>query len=580
MIKNGKTRVRSSIQKRLILYVAALVAAIMALSCIFCGLYFSEMMKKRLLQDYSEIIQYSSAQLINLSDEVEQYAAVIAANKDLQLSLSQNDLPLGTVRRKYRINGILQPYYTLNNMIQSIEVETADGSRYAGGTLAWEADEGKWKKYMTNMQGFSAMHEVLIGKNREKVITYCLPINNYYDNTQNCAMLYLHIQYSRFQELLQRELMDFHWAMVQAKDGRTIYFQGADGITEKEIRNKIKEIQWTDTDLWMAGHDVVLRQEMHDKGMTLLMSTTDENIRRQIRFVYSIFGLLFLVSLIIGIVGIWLISERITGSIKTVTQAARRIRDGEKGVFVEVKGQDEISVLSDVFNEMVRSIGLQMEQIKKVEREKNELKMDILMAQINPHFIYNTLDSAIYLSRAGENKKVERLIRAFVQLLQDNMKTGTDGIIASVGEEEQCIRNYLEIQSIRYPGRFVTGITIEEDIRSLSIPRLILQPFVENSLNHGILPEERPGKIQVALRQEKDSIRIFIEDDGAGIDEEDLEKILQSDRMKENGKVRSIGIANVKERLQLIYKDQYDLNIQSYPGEGTRIEIRIPMYFK
>lgn len=177
----------------------------------------------------------------------------------------------------------------------------------------------------------------------------------------------------------------------------------------------------------------------------------------------------------------------------------------------------------------------------------------------------------------GQNEKVETLVKAFVYLLQDNMKTGVDGMIAEIEEEETCIKNYLTIQAIRYPKRFEREIIIDESIKHRCIPRLILQPFVENSLNHGILTEERMGFIQIKIEPYNGYIRIQIRDNGNGMDETTLKKVYRFEREKHSGNVRSIGISNINERLKLIYKNNYQLNIKTKIGKGCLVELLLPM---
>lgn len=313
--------------------------------------------------------------------------------------------------------------------------------------------------------------------------------------------------------------------------------------------------------------------------MTLAISMTDENIQEEIQAVHYFFGSLFFAALLVCAAGICLVTVRVTASIKKLTAAAREISEGKKQVSVEVKGNDEVAVLADVFNDMVKSVEQQMVQIQRTEKEKNQLKMDILMAQINPHFIYNTLNSAIYLSKMGENGKVESLIRAFVHLLQDNMKSGADGMIARVEEEEECIRNYLAIQAIRYPGRFESRIVVDDTIRKRNIPRLILQPFVENSLNHGILTEERKGEIFISIQEQKGWIRILIRDNGVGMDQKALDKVMRFEKTREAGFTHSIGISNINERLKLMYKEEYRLRMDSNPDKGMTVELMLPLEF-
>lgn len=574
---------RDSLQRKLILYIVVVVAFLIGISSMFSSFYFSKVTRQRLMRDYTELLNYSSAQLENFYEEMIQYSIVIASDKSLQEILAKGKKPMDEVLKKYRINEILKPYATLNNNLISVEIQTSDGIVYSSETAnrtITRMDEIFRKDIWEKDAGFLGKRTIFNANKERTVVSFVLPMNNYYDNVQNMAILILNISYEKFEERLKGNLSDFNWVFLRSGQGDTIYFQGKEEIDEESASRQLQQGEEKQTDVWTDDHEIVLCSKSLAGNMTLAISMTDENIQEEIQAVHYFFGSLFLAALLVCAAGICLVTVRVTASIKKLTAAAREISEGKKQVSVEVKGNDEVAVLADVFNDMVKSVEQQMVQIQRTEKEKNQLKMDILMAQINPHFIYNTLNSAIYLSKMGENGKVESLIRAFVHLLQDNMKSGADGMIARVEEEEECIRNYLAIQAIRYPGRFESRILVDDTIRKRNIPRLILQPFVENSLNHGILTEERKGEIFISIREQKGWIRILIRDNGVGMDQKTLDKVMRFEKTKGDGFTHSIGISNINERLKLMYKEQYRLNINSGPDKGMSVELMLPMEFR
>ena len=562
---------RDSLQRKLILYIVVVVAFLIGISSMFSSFYFSKVTRQRLMRDYTELLNYSSAQLENFYEEMIQYSIVIASDKSLQEILAKGKKPMDEVLKKYRINEILKPYATLNNNLISVEIQTSDGIVYSSETAnrtITRMDEIFRDDIWEKDAGFLGKRTIFNANKERTVVSFVLPMNNYYDNVQDMAILILNISYEKFEERLKGNLSDFNWVFLRSGQGDTIYFQGKEEIDEESASRQLEQGEEKQTDVWTDDHEIVLCSKSLAGNMTLAISMTDENIQEEIQAVHYFFGSLFFAALLV------------TASIKKLTAAAREISEGKKQVSVEVKGNDEVAVLADVFNDMVKSVEQQMVQIQRTEKEKNQLKMDILMAQINPHFIYNTLNSAIYLSKMGENGKVESLIRAFVHLLQDNMKSGADGMIARVEEEEECIRNYLAIQAIRYPGRFESRIVVDDTIRKRNIPRLLLQPFVENSLNHGILTEERKGEIFISIQEQKDWIRILIRDNGVGMDQKALDKVMRFEKTKGDGFTHSIGISNINERLKLMYKERYRLSIDSEPDEGMSVELMLPMEFR
>ena len=571
---------RDSLQRKLILYIVVVVAFLIGISSMFSSFYFSKVTRQRLMRDYTELLNYSSAQLDNFYEEMIQYSIVIASDKSLQEILAKGKKPMDEVLKKYRINEILKPYATLNNNLISVEIQTSDGIVYSSETAnrtITRMDEIFREDIWEKDAGFLGKRTIFNANKERTVVSFVLPINNYYDNVQDMAILILNISYEKFEERLKGNLSDFNWVFLKSGRGDTIYFQGK--VDEESASIQLEQGEEKQTDVWTDDHEIVLCSKSLAGDMTLAISMTDENIQEEIQAVHYFFGSLFLAALLVCAAGVCLVTVRVTASIKKLTAAAREISEGKKQVSVEVKGNDEVAVLADVFNDMVKSVEQQMVQIQRTEKEKNQLKMDILMAQINPHFIYNTLNSAIYLSKMGENGKVESLIRAFVHLLQDNMKSGADGMIARVEEEEECIRNYLAIQAIRYPGRFESRIVVDDTIRKRNIPRLILQPFVENSLNHGILTEERKGEIFISIQEQKGWIRILIRDNGVGMDQKALDKVMRFEKTREAGFTHSIGISNINERLKLMYKEEYRLRMNSNPDKGMTVELMLPLEF-
>ncbi len=571
---------RDSLQRKLILYIVVVVAFLIGISSMFSSFYFSKVTRQRLMRDYTELLNYSSAQLDNFYEEMIQYSIVIASDKSLQEILAKGKKPMDEVLKKYRINEILKPYATLNNNLISVEIQTSDGIVYSSETAnrtITRMDEIFREDIWEKDAGFLGKRTIFNANKERTVVSFVLPINNYYDNVQDMAILILNISYEKFEERLKGNLSDFNWVFLKSGQGDTIYFQGK--VDEESASIQLEQGEEKQTDVWTDDHEIVLCSKSLAGDMTLAISMTDENIQEEIQAVHYFFGSLFLAALLVCAAGVCLVTVRVTASIKKLTAAAREISEGKKQVSVEVKGNDEVAVLADVFNDMVKSVEQQMVQIQSTEKEKNQLKMDILMAQINPHFIYNTLNSAIYLSKMGENGKVESLIRAFVHLLQDNMKSGADGMIARVEEEEECIRNYLAIQAIRYPGRFESRILVDDTIRKRNIPRLILQPFVENSLNHGILTEERKGEIFISIQEQKGWIRILIRDNGVGMDQKALDKVMRFEKTREAGFTHSIGISNINERLKLMYKEEYRLRMDSNPDKGMTVELMLPLEF-
>ena len=214
---------------------------------------------------------------------------------------------------------------------------------------------------------------------------------------------------------------------------------------------------------------------------------------------------------------------------------------------------------------------------ESVEHEKNIREMEInrLMLQINPHFIYNTLNSIVYMAQMKGDTDIVKFANAFISLLQDTLRVEKDSIYISMRQEVKNIRNYLTIQEYRYPDRFQTDYQVDEDVLDCEVPNVLIQPIVENAIFHGLAGKIEPGRLCIEARREEECLVIRVVDDGIGMSRDKVEELLASDE-EIKGKMRTIGVANVSRRIAEIYGDGYGLQIVSEEGVGTRVTVTIP----
>jgi len=280
--------------------------------------------------------------------------------------------------------------------------------------------------------------------------------------------------------------------------------------------------------------------------------------------------LLLVITLAIPMIGHW------TRPLRQMTQAAQRIADGELELSLEPSGEDEIGELSHAFSVMSDTFQRQISQIKQDEKIRTELQMELLMAKINPHFIYNTLDSAICLAQIERCEETAELCRLLVRILQDTLHAEGEQAIAAVEDELSNVQDYMQLQSLRYPSRFSVVYNIQPEALHAHLPRLTLQSLVEYALFHSILGSEIPGVIMVDAILESNTLRVHVQDNGAGMPEERCLELLSSNPTRSSAQMRSIGLQNIRDRLTLIYKDHAELILQSAPGKGPCVTLLIP----
>ncbi len=295
--------------------------------------------------------------------------------------------------------------------------------------------------------------------------------------------------------------------------------------------------------------------------------------KRNVTFTGIIFALLFMVTLIL----VELISHSITKPIKNLCISTKLVGNGDFTTRVPDSESDEIAMLATSFNTMIVKIGSLVEDVKleQINLRKTELKL--MQAQINPHFLYNTLDTIIWLAEGNKTKDVVKMVSALSKFFRVALSKGYDYI--SIKEEEMLIRSYLQIQQYRYQDILDYEINISEELENYRILKLTLQPIVENALYHGIKNKRGKGKIIIEGYCKEDVVIFLVKDNGIGMDPEQVERIKKLFIKPEEDGVpeqKGFGLFNVNERIKLNFGAEYGLDVRSEYGVGSEFTICIP----
>lgn len=303
------------------------------------------------------------------------------------------------------------------------------------------------------------------------------------------------------------------------------------------------------------------------------VSYVDEIVQNRRNFNNLIF-IILLVGIIFIIIASVFISYKISQPIKQLEFQMNRIENGDFNIdLVEVRGEDEVKHLTRSFNLMIARIRQLMSQIitEQEAKRKNELKA--LQAQINPHFLYNTLDSIIWMNENKNHKGVSNMTAALAKLFRISLSQGRE--IISVNEEIQHAVSYLMIQKMRYKNKFDYKIDLPEHLGEYTTLKLIIQPIIENSIYHGINKIPDKGEINIRVTSEENVLIYSISDNGYGINSEKLKHILTSESTSKHSS--GVGLKNVNERIKLYYGEDFGVFINSELEVGTTVYIRIPL---
>ena len=268
------------------------------------------------------------------------------------------------------------------------------------------------------------------------------------------------------------------------------------------------------------------------------------------------------------------IAYNITNPLSRLRAKMKKVEEGNLDVDVKVDALDEVGLLAQSFNRMLKEIKVLIQKIYREEREKKEIELRMLQQQINPHFLYNTLDSLNWVARMQNANNISSVITALIKLLQTTVHNGNEFIALS--EELECVKSYIHIQKFRYGNIFEVRYDVDEGLLDKPVLKLLLQPLVENALQHGLDSVDVGGIITITGRLEGDKMILGVKDNGKGMEPEKIHAIMESSRSKKNSLSR-IGIYNVNQRIKLYYGEEYGLQIKSKLGEGTLVEVVIPI---
>lgn len=321
---------------------------------------------------------------------------------------------------------------------------------------------------------------------------------------------------------------------------------------------------------------IVIQKQLPWCGWTLYSAIPTDHLSENGMKITSTILLISVVTCVLCIICSMLISDTVTRPLGKLIRLINKVKQGNFQVQMKIRGNDEISVLGRHFNDMVRHTQNLLTEIRESSQKLRKSELAALQAQIAPHFLYNTLDSIIWLIRSGQKQPAIEMTQALSNFFRLGISRGYD--IIPLRDEIAHVKSYLVIQKIRYDEKFTYTIHAEPEILNCCVLKLILQPLVENAIYHGIKTIDRVCRICISAREKDNWIILEVEDTGRGMTEEQLSRLKED--LEKPGPSKSYGLKNVKLRLNIFFEEQCSLDIQSVFGAGTRITIRIPKHFQ
>jgi len=350
------------------------------------------------------------------------------------------------------------------------------------------------------------------------------------------------------------------------------------GLDAPAIRKPLERLGQLSVYQGETSEQIITMNGMMMDNWKLLTEKPKSAVKRHINSIMYIFILLTIVTILVILMVLTPLIHNITRPISKLTNAMKEASIGRLHTTVHIRSGDEIELLGNGFNRMLQDLQSYISQSIEDEKIKQNLQVELLLSQVYPHFIYNTLNTVIYMAQRDGNSDIVRMVDAFIRLLQSAVLLEGTAHQWTIEEEIDSVKHYLIIQNYRYPERFEVNWQVDENMLSRVIPRTILQPLIENALFHGIMPNPEPGVITVLIQADESSLRIEVDDSGIGMDSRLIERFEQGLSAKAaSSRMRPIGLANVRDRIRNFCGPGSALNISRLPEGGTSIRIKIPL---
>lgn len=337
---------------------------------------------------------------------------------------------------------------------------------------------------------------------------------------------------------------------------------------KEALASKNYKIYRADGERWM-----LMRQQIGYTGWNVVLVNSMSSLDLETRNLYSV---AWFTLLLVGVILIFLdilLFRSFTNPVYRLLRTMQEFGKGNYEVKAEEEGIGELKNLSAHFNIMADKLQKQMEEIRENEREKQKMEKKLLQSQINPHFLYNTLDSIIWMIRSEEYEGAGEMVSLLAKFFRTSLSQGKDMI--PLEKELEHATSYLAIQNIRFKDKFEFKVKADPALLKYLCPKLSIQPLLENAIYHGMEGMYEDGEIEIHIYDKDGNIGIDVADNGLGMTQEKIDYIMHN-KVVSSKRGSGIGVRNVNERIQLIYGEEYGITITSELDEGTTATITIP----
>lgn len=574
-----------SIRVTMIFYFAFLIVTTLLIYSIISLNYTEKTIMENSIDYTSRLINQVNWDIDSYIEYMENISSVMVNGGDVQNYLY---LEMGTEDKTQLYKRIVTQFDTVVETRQDIsnigviasgnEYIINNGNDTLNENISLENVEWYDKALSSKERVLTASHvQNVIRNNYKWVVTLSRGIVNPATN-ENEGIFFIDLNYKLLKDLCENNSLGVNsYVFIMDETGKIIYHPKQQLLYSGLMEEKIDEVLESDSNYFVTreGKDSKLYTiSVSEKtGWSVVgvayLSELMKNKEGTQRLYILMAILLFLCAAFLAT----LLASAITRPIKELKDSMKEVEHGNfERASVIVRSDNEIGSLSKSFNLMAIKIEQLMEQNIYEQKQKRKSEMKALRSQINPHFLYNTLDSIIWMAEGNKNKEVVLMTSALARLLRQSISNDNERI--PLEKEMEYVRSYLTIQKMRYKDKLEYEINLEPDIKKELVINLILQPLVENAIYHGIKYKGTKGTIIIEGYKEGENIILKVADDGIGMEKEVIENIFT--KSKENEERNGVGVYNVHSRIKLYYGEEYGLHFESVVSEGTVATITIP----
>lgn len=568
-----------SIQMKIFLAMGIVTMFSMAFVTLNTYLNSARTIQKNAINYFYDSIRGADENLNSIMEDMTRISVAVSINKENVIDMiNNNNYPVSYewFQDKKRIENFMSSLKTNKNYIDRIIVVDLRGKTYSTGDTVINSSIVKepWVEKVIS----SNRNQVLFDVFYSKSIILARPI--LYDN-KPIGIVMVELNTRAIESTYYIEALKDSIIFIVNEQGHLIYSSKTDIYPESILDTPYKDLFLADittsvNKLYKINNKDYLsvKDKVNNGSLVTIGIIPRDNLLHEAIIIRNqmakIIGIVFFMVVAVTI----LISGQITRNLKGLRDTMQSVKDGNLSARPVVSTRDEVGQLSEYFIAMMDEIHALMNSIKEKESQKHELEIKSLQSQIEPHFIYNTLNTIKYLANLQNMKNIEEITGAFIDLLRSVL--GNTNQIINIEDELQYVKSYILIQQYKFLDSFKVDFDVDEKVLQYKTIKLVLQPIVENAFIHGIAAVD-DGKVSIKIYEDNQIIKFEVTDNGVGMDNEKIESIFSQKEEAHKSKFNRIGLKNVDERIKLLFGNEYGLSIFSSVGTFTKIIVAIPL---